>query len=126
MIRLKKKITQAFASAQRTADAYSGPIDAEAWDDAIVYVNCTAAAGGDFTFKLQFSPDDGTTWYSIGEGNQTATYRAYETAAISTTGQTATVMLGPLGKLVRLFADASGVGDDITFSCDLELIKRGD
>ena len=125
MIRLKKKITQAFASAQRTADAYSGPIDAEAWDDAIVYVNCTAAASGQFNILLEFSPDDGTTWYSISGGNQAAIYRAYETSNITATGKTATVMPGPLGKLVRLYAYVTGA-TDITFSCDLELIKQGD
>ena len=126
MIRKKKAIYEAFASSARTATANSAAFDAEAWDSAMIYVDVTAYTSGNFTFTLQCSPDGGTTWHALSQGDGTSvTAMSVGSDAISAAGQTCWRVPGPIGSTVRVVATGAST-PSATFSCDLELIKEGD
>jgi len=116
MSRLKKHVEVAFPSAARTASANSSGFDGEPYDHAILYVDITSYTSGTFTFYLECSPDNGTTWHRLAAGG--------ETAALAAVASTATKMAAPIGKFLRVAA-VGATTPIATFSCDLELIREG-
>lgn len=112
---LKKHVQEAHALSAASASVDSITYDAEPYDTAILYVDVTAVTGTNPTLVvgLETSPDEGTTWYSLGNGASLSN--------VTTQRQVYT----NIGMLVRVPATIGGTTPAFTATVDIELAKDG-
>jgi hypothetical protein len=112
---LKKRVEQALGLSAAAASVDSEPFDGEPYDTIILYVDVTAVTGTSPTLVvgLETSPDDGTTWYSLGNG-----------ASISSVTTQRQVYTN-IGLLVRVAATIGGTTPAFTGTIDIEQAKDG-
>jgi len=114
-MRLKKDVQEAILGTAASASENSTEYDGEPYDKILLYVDVTAVTGTNPTLVvgLESSPDNGTTWYSLGNGMTIASVtkqrQVYEN----------------IGLLVRVAATIGGTTPAFTYTVDIERAKVG-
>lgn len=112
---LKKHVQQAHGLTAAAASVDSIAFDGEPYDRAILYIDVTAVTGTSPTLVvgLETSPDNGTTWYSLGNG-----------ASLTSVTKQRQEYDG-IGLMVRVPATIGGTTPAFTATVDIELAKDG-
>lgn len=114
MARLKKTVQTALDVTAQSTSVNSTTYDGQPYDVVILYVNVSECAAGTLVVGLETSPDSGTTWYSLGNGQ-----------SLNTVSQQRQVYRD-VGMLIRVAATVAGTTPDIDFSVMIETAKEGD